>query len=470
MARVSARSGVVAALAVVALAQVFTLLQGVRSARRLQARVSAQAEQRLAAVRPRLDPVLARGGRAAWDQGAALAIGLGVASEVEVLDAAGRAVFSRPGQAPVAYAIAPEQRQLVSAGRTVTVVLREGGVVRTLSYLPLPAEPGLVLRLAATAGDLEDDVRERQQVFLAHAVSLAVLAAALLLVLRRSVDAPAATTPAALGVYEQAMERLRDRGEQVEARHVEERRRDEQERLRLADAMRERETMARAGELTSGIVHEVRNGLGTILGYARLIERAGGSEDPKAAAQAIREECETLETVVRRFADFVRLDELRLAPVDLARLLARVAGRERRGHEAVDVQLAGLDAPVEARADEELLERAVENVVRNAITAAAAGGGHVTIGARAAEGLVEVRIEDDGPGLAADHPGEIRPFYTTRAGGLGLGLPLARKILRLHGGDLELSRRPQGGVSVRLVLPVTDPADHHVTSGNNSTR
>ncbi|MGE5127460.1 MAG: ATP-binding protein [Betaproteobacteria bacterium] len=456
MARVPARSGVVLALAVVALAQVFTLLQGVRSARRLQARVGAQAEQRLAAVRPRLDQALARGGRASWEEGAALAIGLGVASEVEVLDAAGRTLFARPGKAPVVHVINPEQRQLVSAGRTVTVLLMDGGVARTLSYLPLPAEPGLVLRLAASAGDLEDDVRERHQVFLAHVVSLVVLAAALLLVLRRREDAPAAATTAALGVYEQAMERLRDHGEQVEARHVEERRRDEQERRRMAEVMREREAMARAGELTTGIVHEVRNGLGTILGYARMIERADSAQDPKAAAQAIREECETLETVVRRFADFVRLDELRLGPVDLARLLARVAGRERRGHEAVDVQLTGLDAPVEARADEELLERAVENVVRNAIAAAAAGGGHVTIGVRTAERLVEVTIEDDGPGLAPDHPGEIRPFYTTRAGGLGLGLPLARKIMLLHGGDLELRRRPQGGALARLALPRTE--------------
>ncbi len=466
MARVPARSGVVLALVLVALAQVFTLLQGVRSARRLQARVGEQAEQRLAAVRPRIDAVLARGGRASWEEGASLAIGLGVASEAEVIDASGRVVFSRPARAPLAHTISPEQRQLGSSGRTVTVVFRDGGVVRALSYLPLPAEPGLVLRLAASAGDLEDDVRERQQVFLAHLVSLGVLAVALLVVLRGRLEAPEAAAGGALGVYEQAMERLRDHGEQVEARHEEERRRGEQERRRLTEAVREKEAMARAGELTAGIVHEVRNGLGTILGYARLIERAGAGQDPAVAARAIREECETLEAVVRRFADFVKLDELRVGPVDLGRLLARVAGRERRGHEGVDVQLAGPDTPFPAFADEGLLERAVENVVRNAIAAAEAGGGHVTIGARLAEGLVEVRIEDDGPGLAPDHPGEIRPFYTTRASGLGLGLPLARKILLLHGGDLELGRRPEGGVWVSLKLPATPP-DPPVTNRND---
>ncbi len=109
------------------------------------------------------------------------------------------------------------------------------------------------------------------------------------------------------------------------------------------------------------------------------------------------------------------------------------------------------------RADEELLERAFENVVRNAIEAAAAGGRHVDVSAREVDGQVEVRVEDDGRGLAADHPGEIRPFYTTRPGGLGLGLPLARKIVLLHGGSLELSDRSPSGARVLVSLPSGGP-------------
>ncbi len=116
-------------------------------------------------------------------------------------------------------------------------------------------------------------------------------------------------------------------------------------------------------------------------------------------------------------------------------------------------RLVGLDAPLVVRADEELLERAFENVVRNAVEAAAAGGRHVEVSARESDGLVEVRIEDDGPGLAPDHPGEIRPFYTTRPGGLGLGLPLARKIVLLHGGTLDLAGRAPAGVQVEVRLP-----------------
>jgi signal transduction histidine kinase len=79
------------------------------------------------------------------------------------------------------------------------------------------------------------------------------------------------------------------------------------------------------------------------------------------------------------------------------------------------------------------------------------------VSARESAGQVEVRIDDDGRGLAADHPGEIRPFYTTRPGGLGLGLPLARKIVLLHGGSLELAGRTPTGARVLVLLPSAGP-------------
>jgi signal transduction histidine kinase len=225
-----------------------------------------------------------------------------------------------------------------------------------------------------------------------------------------------------------------------------------QETQRMEERIREQEAMSRAGELTAGIVHEVRNGLGTITGYARMLERAA-PDGGAGAAQAILEECATLEAVARRFADFVKLERLNLGATDLARLARRVVAREQRGHERVAVRLVGLDEPLVATADEELLERALENVVRNAFQAAAAGGGHVELAGERVEGAVVLSVSDDGPGFAADHPGEVRPFYTTRAGGLGLGLPLARKILLLHGGELVLERRAPRGARVSLRLP-----------------
>jgi signal transduction histidine kinase len=105
-----------------------------------------------------------------------------------------------------------------------------------------------------------------------------------------------------------------------------------------------------------------------------------------------------------------------------------------------------------------MLERAFENVVRNALEAASPSG---RIGVQVEgpmEGRLVVRVVDDGPGLAAgfDVP---RPFQTTKAGGLGLGLPMAVKIVALHGGDIRLLGRTPRGVEVVIRLPVGGPPE-----------
>jgi len=457
--RGSLRMGAVLALAVVALFELLAVAHGIRSQRRLRARVSEAAERRVEAARSALEPVLARG-REAWDEAARLAISLELASEVEVVGPDGRVAFSRPHVAPVVHQLREADRRRLEVGRTVTTLARDGVAVRALTYVPLPfTSGGHVLRLAAPAPDLEDEAREWQTVLLGHVAALAALGLAVVLVLWPGRASAPATSEGALSAYEEAMGRLRDRGQELSERH-------EQETRRMQERIREQDAMARAGELTAGIVHEVRNGLGTIVGYARLIEKA---RDPQAVAQAraILDECGTLETVVRRFTDFVKLERLQLVESDLGPLASRVLAREQRGHEGIEARLVGFELPLVVRVDEELLERALENLVRNAIEAAAAGGGHVELRAAREPGGVRLDVEDDGPGFAADHPGEVRPFYTTRPGGLGLGLPLARKIVLLHGGDLSLETRPAGGARVSVRLPDQMPeSDQAVTEGN----
>jgi signal transduction histidine kinase len=458
--RGSLRLGAALALAVVALFELLALAHGVRSARRLRARVAEEAARRVEAARPALDAVLARG-REAWDEAAGAALAQGLASEVEVIGAAGSVVISRPHVAPVVHRPGDAERRELAAGRSATALAREGPELRVLTYLPLPSAE--LFRLAARAGDLEDEAREWQTVLLGHAAALSALALAVVLVLWPRGAAAATPSERALTAYEVAMGRLRDRGQELSDRYQEQSdryqeqtERHQEQTERMEARLRELEAMARAGELTAGIVHEVRNGLGTIVGYARLLERSAPEKGSKEA-RAILDECATLETVVRRFTDFVKLEKLQLADTDLGPLAARVVAREQRGHEAVTTRLLGLDAPVVVRVDEELLERALENVVRNAVQAAAAGGGHVELRAERSPNAVALHVEDDGPGLASDHPGDVRPFYTTRPGGLGLGLPLARKIILLHGGELSLERRAPKGARVSLRLPADGP-------------
>ena len=271
---------------------------------------------------------------------------------------------------------------------------QSGPSVRVLTYVAF--EDGgrpLLLRLATAAPDLEADLRERQQTLVAHlaALTMLVFAAGLALLPERS-SPDSGTAPRVLQAYEQAMERLRDRGEEMSREHSAERRRMEGE-------MHDQAAMARAGELTAGIVHEMRNGLGTILGYARLLEREGTGE-AQEAARSIRQECETLEVVIRRFTDYVRRETLNLASVDLGRLLSRVVARESRGDaRAMSLQVEGEKAALVA--DEEMLERAFENLVRNAREAAGPRG-RVSVRVWQEGEKVGVRVEDDGPGFPED--------------------------------------------------------------------
>ena len=162
--------------------------------------------------------------------------------------------------------------------------------------------------------------------------------------------------------------------------------------------------------------------------------------------------------MARRFIDFVRDETLNLAPVDCARLLSRVVARESRSRPGGEVRLGDLSGLPPVVGDEEMLERAFENVIRNAREAAGPAG-HVEVRATVGpEDILKVSIADDGPGLPPDLPRYPRPFFTTKPGGLGLGLPMAFKIVRLHQGELILKNALPGGLEVEVLLPLRGPA------------
>lgn len=429
----------------------------IRSPGRLRDRAVRSIEEDLLRALGRLSLALAPSGPGGW--GVAMDIALSSvrgAVDAEVFDLNGKRLGGRSAGFPVSHWPTAVQMSALKPGLPVTVGPVSGKGSRFLTYTSFPSGAGtVVLRLASEAPDVVKDLRERRQLLLGHGlalVALVVLAGLALMPERSGYEAGGG----ALDAYAAAMERLRDHGALLAQHH-------QAEIHRMEDEVRDKEAMARAGELTAGMAHEVRNGLGTILGYARLIERRASAEDVPGAARQIREECETLEAVVRRFMEFVKRETLTLAPFDLARMLSRVVARDSRRRPEPEVEVAVEDVGLVA-ADEGLLERAFENLVRNAREAVGSRG-HVGIRAQRGNGWVEVVIEDDGPGLA-DLPAGPRPFFTTKAGGLGLGLPLALKIVRLHGGELELASREPKGLAVRVRIP--EPGGPAAVSGVTS--
>lgn len=254
--------------------------------------------------------------------------------------------------------------------------------------------------------------------------------------------------------YEEAMMRLRLRDDERFATF-------EKEKDALTSTLRDREAMARAGDLTAGIVHEVRNSIGAIAAHAKFGEQAE-DERVRNGSLAVADEVRTIQTIMNRFVDFIRTQEVRNAPFDLGRLVERVVSRE-RVHPTATMEIEGNATTVEG--DEDLLERAIENVVRNAAQAAGAlGHVKVTFGADATHAFVIV--VDDGPGIR-NSTRALRPFESERPGGLGLGLPLSLKILTLHGGTLHLARRPSGTGTEAVCRWPKRP--NHATNGNSPT-
>lgn len=420
-------------LAALLILDLFAMASTLRTHSRVRERAVAMVRERLVRARPALAmPVHEDDPR--WPvalQSAMSAVG---ASRGEVFTEDGRVIVALPGASPENEWPPGDAMERVLAGEVVARVAGDSRGV--LSFAAVRPPPGaLVLRLATEVPHLREDMRDRQELFLGQGLMFALLLVVGLLSARAGapeVDHP----PSALVAYESAIERLRSHGEA--------------ERQRLTDRVEDAETLARGGELTAAIVHEVRNGMGTIVAYARLLERTG-HEEQQAHARAIREECESLEGVVRRFMDFVQRDRLEIAAFDVARLLSRVIARESRLSPGGHISFPAVTGLI-VHGDEEMLEPAFENLVRNAREAAGPTGRvWVTAGVTGAE--AEVTVADDGPGMPKEMREHLRPLATSKPGGLGLGLALATKVVRLHGGSLTLEGHAPRGLLVRVRWP-----------------
>jgi len=203
--------------------------------------------------------------------------------------------------------------------------------------------------------------------------------------------------------------------------------------------------------------HELNNSLTPIKSIAGSLENlvAGDAlppdwqEDMRRGLAVISARSESLSRFIGAYARFAKLPRPTLAPLDVGQWVRRVVGLETRL--PVTVQ-PGPDLMIHADADQ--LEQLLINLLRNAADAALETGGGVRVAWRKNASYVEVKVEDDGPGLS--NTGNLFvPFFTTKPGGSGIGLVLSRQIAEAHGGALTLENRRIGpGCEARLRLPL----------------
>jgi signal transduction histidine kinase len=229
--------------------------------------------------------------------------------------------------------------------------------------------------------------------------------------------------------------------------------------LRAANEALERSRrLASLGEMAAGIAHEIRNPLGSIRLYVRLLdEDLADRPEQRATVGKIAGAVGRLNEVVGDVLTFAR--ELRLRPegVGAGDLLDEAAGccAERSG---VAVVVEAASRAVELECDATLVHQALVNVVRNAIEAAGEDGraGRVDLAARRAtvgdgddaEAFVVLSVRDDGPGIPAEVRERIfNPFFTTRAAGTGLGLAIVARIVDAHGGRVVVTNNAEAQAS-----------------------
>jgi len=230
---------------------------------------------------------------------------------------------------------------------------------------------------------------------------------------------------------------------------------------RTLQELSHRESLAAVGEFAASLAHEVRNPLTAI----RLdLERARKHpSEPDRAAKLMDSALHEITRLDASVTDALRLarsGQLTLAPLDIRRPL-EAAFRAAQSHftdRGADLRPLTLpDEPVWTLGDAGALEQLFLNLLLNAAQALKAGeeGG---VELHEEDERLSVTVRDKGKGIPPDLIERIfEPFYSTSPEGTGLGLPIARRIARAHGGDLEIESTPGKGTTARVTLPVSVP-------------
>jgi len=252
------------------------------------------------------------------------------------------------------------------------------------------------------------------------------------------------------------------------------------ENSRLYERMKERDRLAALGEMAAGLAHEIRNPLGAIKGAAQYLDPSALREGDAEILQIIVEEVNRLDGVVAQFLDYSRPMSPgateKLIPTDLNDVLSRTV-KLIEGSLPPNVRLELSLEPELPRilGDAEQLKQVFINLALNAVQAMPDGGrlavrtrrprqplelGLSDSSPRYAADQVEVRFADTGAGIPEEAKDRIFiPFYTTKSKGTGLGLAISQRIVKAHGGSIEVQSRLGEGSEFILRFPSANAVD-----------
>ncbi len=243
-------------------------------------------------------------------------------------------------------------------------------------------------------------------------------------------------------------------------------------RLREADIERlhtRAERLEAVAELSASLAHEIKNPLASIRSAAELLARVpGADDDTRTLTQLVQRESDRLSRLLSEFLDFARTGVTRVERVDLsdvARHAAALVAAHPGKPENVTIRELFPSAPLVVVGDDDLLHRAIFNLLLNAVQASPPGGvvrieaAEVSAhqlppqAARFTRGAMMLQVTDEGKGI----PESVRerlfePFVTTKAGGSGLGLSIVHRAVEAHHGFI-LTDRTDAGTRFTVILP-----------------
>ena len=252
------------------------------------------------------------------------------------------------------------------------------------------------------------------------------------------------------------------------------------ENSRLYEKMKERDRLAALGEMAAGLAHEIRNPLGAIKGAAQYLDPQGLQQGDAEILQIIVDEVNRLDGVVAQFLDYSRpfpnAASGKFQPTDLNDVLWKTMKLiESSFPPGVELEMDLTPGLPSITADAEQLKQVFINLALNAVQAMP-DGGRLTVRTRRPNTPVELALSDSTPRYSADQV-EVRfadtgagipedaldrifiPFYTTKTKGTGLGLAISQRIVKGHGGTIEVQSRVGEGTEFILRFPSASALD-----------
>lgn len=232
------------------------------------------------------------------------------------------------------------------------------------------------------------------------------------------------------------------------------------ENAKLVQQVTTSERLSAIGEMAAGIAHEIRNPLTSIGTLVDILENQTKGGDPLLFT-GIKEEFRRLQDIITRFLNYAKPYTPERSPSNVNLLLEEVVSllENDESHPGVVIERHFHGTIGSLSIDCDNIKQVFWNVILNGLQAMT-GGGTLTVCSRDLGDRVEVEVLDEGPGICQEDLNRIfEPFYTTKDKGTGLGLPIAEKIIKAHGGTMTVESELGYGTKVTLNLPKSISSD-----------